>query len=328
MNDGMTHRERVQAALLGGEVDRTPVSVWRHFFARETSADGLAEAMLGFQRRFDWDFMKVNPRASYHCEDWGLKMRYAGDAAPAVLETPVRRKEDWRSVQPLDPGVGTLGEQLRALEMVAEGLAGDVPFLMTVFNPISIASRLTPSAEVFARHLREQTDEVLQAMETITETYAMFSRACMDRGAGGLFFATTSWASTDLLTEEEYRRFAMPYDLELLDSVPDAEFNMLHVCGGNNMLAALADYPVHAFNWDVASPGNPTLAEGKAILGGKAAVGGLDSAALVRDRPDELTRRVGVVESEMDTGGWMLAAGCTISPQTPEANLAAIRQAV
>jgi len=69
MTDQMSHRERVRASLAGEETDRPPVSMWRHFFEDETSAEGLAEAMLGFQRRYDWDFMKVNPRASYHAED-------------------------------------------------------------------------------------------------------------------------------------------------------------------------------------------------------------------------------------------------------------------
>ena len=63
-------------------MDRPPVSMWRHFYAEETAADTLAEAMLGFQREYDWDFMKVNPRASYHAEDWGLEMRTGGGRLP------------------------------------------------------------------------------------------------------------------------------------------------------------------------------------------------------------------------------------------------------
>ena len=66
MPDQMTHRERVRAALDGRPWDRPPVSMWRHYFEHERSAETLAEAMLGHQSRYDWDFMKFNPRASYH----------------------------------------------------------------------------------------------------------------------------------------------------------------------------------------------------------------------------------------------------------------------
>ena len=41
--DQMNRRERVRAALQGKPVDRPPISFWRHFFDKETSAAGLAE---------------------------------------------------------------------------------------------------------------------------------------------------------------------------------------------------------------------------------------------------------------------------------------------
>jgi len=66
----MTRRERIRKTLLGEATDRPPVSFWRHFYHRESSAQELAEAMLEFRPTYDWDLMKVNPRASYHVEDW------------------------------------------------------------------------------------------------------------------------------------------------------------------------------------------------------------------------------------------------------------------
>ena len=114
MPDEMTHWERVRAALEGAPVDRAPVSVWRHFLAEETAAQSLADAMLGFQREYDWDFMKVNPRASYHSEDWGLKLRFgaAEDGGHLTVDWPVKEGADWDKIEPLDPRKGVLAEQL------------------------------------------------------------------------------------------------------------------------------------------------------------------------------------------------------------------------
>ena len=67
----MSKRERTFAALRGDEVDRVPVSAWWHDFPREWSPEGLAEATLEAYRRYDWDFVKVNPRACYYGGDWG-----------------------------------------------------------------------------------------------------------------------------------------------------------------------------------------------------------------------------------------------------------------
>ena len=328
MRDQMSHRERVFAALRGEAVDRPPVSMWRHFFAEETSPDGLVEAMLVFQRSLDWDFMKVNPRASYHAEDWGLEVEYGGRGAPRTVTPPVRQPDDWLRLEVLEPDAGVLGEHLRALEAIARGLRGEVPLLMTVFTPLSIAARLAPSEEVFLEHLHEHPDSVAHALDVITETFIRFSTACVERGASGLFYATTSWATTDRMTEEEYGRLARPYDLKLLDALSDCELNVLHVCRDNNMLAALRDYPVHAFNWDARVEGNPSLAEGKALLGQRAVIGGLDhGTALVDATPQELACEVRGMGLAMGNKGWMLATGCTFPPETPEANIRAIREA-
>jgi uroporphyrinogen decarboxylase len=329
MAAAMTHWERIRAALGGKDTDRVPVSMWRHFYGKETSAETLAEAMLGFQSRFDWDFMKVNPRASYHVEGWGVRTRYSGDDAPEVIEKPVKKPEDWLKLKVLDINKGVLKEQLTSLEIIARGLKGKLPFLMTVFTPAAIASRMAVSEEMFAKHLRENTAAVSQALEVITETFTSFSRACLERGAAGLYYATTAWATTDRLSEKEYRKYLRPYDLKLLDGLPPAEFHILHVCRQNNLLRAVGDYPVHAFSWDARAAGNPSLAEGREMVKGRAVIGGIaHEESLVETGPATLAAEIRGLRIALGRKGWMLGPGCTFPPETPEANLRAIRDAV
>ncbi len=329
MAGGMTHRERIRAALKGENVDRVPVSMWRHFFSEETAPEKLAAAMLGFQERFDWDFMKVNPRASYHVEDWGVRLKYSGDAEPVVIETPIKTPADWLKLKALDINRGVLKEHLKALELIARGLNGKLPFVMTVFTPMAIASRMTSSEDIFVSHLREHTVEVKQALEAITETFINFSKACLERGASGLFYATTAWATTDRLNEKEYLEYARPYDLKLLAALPAAGFHVLHVCRQNNLLRAVKDYPVHAFSWDPRAAGNPSLAEGKGIAGGRAVIGGIaHDESLVKATTQQLAAEVKGLRVALGNRGWMVGPGCTFPPATPEANLRAIRDAV
>jgi uroporphyrinogen decarboxylase len=325
----MTHWERVRATLAGRETDRVAVSMWRHFYESETSAPSLAEAMLAFQTRFDWDFLKVNPRASYHVEGWGVKLRYQGTNPPEVIETPIREPSDWLRLEPLKPDQGVLKEHLDSLEIIADGLKGKVPFLMTVFTPLSIASRLVHSEELFWQHLQHHTEEVRHALEVVTETFTNFAKACLERGACGLFYATTAWATSERMSAEEYRRCARPYDLQLLLALPQAEFHILHVCRSHNLLETVADYPVRAFNWDVRGSGNASLAEGKRIVGGRAVIGGISHGRdLVDATPQQLAAEITALRTAMGNHGWMLGPGCTFPPDTPELNLDAIRQAV
>ncbi|MFH1381509.1 MAG: uroporphyrinogen decarboxylase family protein [Chloroflexota bacterium] len=325
----MTHWERVRAVLKGDEVDRLPVSMWRHFFAKETSAESLAEAMLDFQNRYDWDFMKVNPRASYHVEDWGVKVKYDGASSPKIVETPVKSPDDWLKIKVLDINQGVLKEHLTSLKLIAQGLKGELPFLMTVFTPLSIAGRLIASEETFLEHLREHTDKVNQALEAITETFIKFARTSLELGASGLFYATTHWATSLKLSEKEYDQFARPFDLKLLKALPPAEFHVLHVCEQHNLLGALGDYPVQAFSWDPRGAGNLSLAEGKTPVHGKAVIGGIaHDNSLVTATPAQLAAEIVGMKTAMGSKGWMLGPGCTFPPDTPEANLRAIRGAV
>jgi uroporphyrinogen decarboxylase len=324
----MTHWERIRATLKGRQVDRVAVSMWRHFYESETSPERFAEAMLNFQARFDWDFMKVNPRGSYHAEDWGLKTRYGGTGPPQVIETPVREPDDWLRLNVLELERGALKDHLYALKLIARSLKGEVPFLMTVFTPLSIAARLVRSRDVFLHHLREHTPQVLHALDVITETFIRFSRACLDRGASGLFYATSYWASSQMLAQEEYSRLARPYDLKLLNALPPSEFHILHVCKDHNLLHSVKDYPVHAFNWDARGNGNLTLAEGKALLGERTVIGGVPQGKdLVDANPEKLAAEVYEIRKVMGTKGWMLSPGCVFKQETPEVNIQAIRQA-
>ncbi|MEE8362551.1 MAG: uroporphyrinogen decarboxylase family protein [Dehalococcoidia bacterium] len=329
MRDGMSHRERVFAALAGAEVDRPPVSMWRHHFAREHSADDLADAMLAYQRRFDWDFIKVNPRWSYHVEPWGTTVEYpAPDAEPHLVSAPVADVSDWARIEPVGLDHPALAEQLRVLELIGAGIGREVPFLATVFTPVSIAGRLTPSADALMPYLREHTEAMNGALEAICETFTAFAIAALNRGASGLFYATTGFATTDALTPEEHCRLVRRWDLRLLDAAQGAEFNVLHVCRAHNMLTELRDYPVHAFNWDAHGEGNPGLEEGRAALGGAAVIGGVaHGQPLAQASAVEVRAEMGGLRAEMGDRGWMAGPGCTYMPETPEGNVEAVRSA-
>ena len=323
----MTHWERVRAVLRRDVVDRPPISAWRHFYRQENSPHGLAQAMLDFQRRYDWDFMKVNPRASYYSEDWGVRMRYSRSdfQAPRVIDWPIKSAGDWRRIEPLDIHQGVLGEQLQALSIVSEALDGKLPFIMTLFTPLSIAGQLAGSEMAMKMELREHPDEVHEALHVITESCIQFAKKCVMTGASGLFFDTTRWSSYDLLDDEQYADFGRAYDLPLLKAVPNAEFHLLHICGSNNMLTSLADYPVAAFNWDAQDETNLWLKEGEKITG-KTVVGGIPHRQLLEEgSAEQLEEEVLWTLDAMDSSSWMVGPGCTVSSKTPAGHLRVLR---
>lgn len=321
----MNKRERVDAAVRGDAVDHVPISFWGHSYLKEWSAGELAEAMLDNYRTYDWDYMKVNPRASYHVEDWGAVMERSSDPnhGPAFRQAPVSETSDWRKLRPLDPNAGVLREQLDALALIRDGLRGEAYFIQTIFSPLSVAKYLVGNRPApVVESIRDHAGDLRAALDVITETFANYSRASLDIGASGIFFATTGWAAGDLLTEDEYRAFGVEYDLRVLEAVKGrAPFNVLHNCGERIAFDLLADYPVSAISWDPTLPGNPSLAEGKertksAVMGGVN-----EKRALADGTPEEVATQVRAAIASTGGRRLLLAPGCSIPPRSPRANL-------
>src|SRR3990172_6544920 len=107
--------------------------------------------MLEFNRKFDWDFMKINPRASYHIEDWGAVMRRSTDplVKPVSVIFPVKNSADWRNIKGLDSKSGSLGEILAASKEIVQTIGKDIFCLQTIFSPLSIAGDLVESDDNF-----------------------------------------------------------------------------------------------------------------------------------------------------------------------------------
>ena len=328
----MNKKERVDAALRGDQVDRIPASMWGHDFEREWSAQTLAEAMVENFTTYDWDFMKVNPRACYHVEGWGVKVRPSGDkyTAPIFEDTPIKSSSDWKRIRPLEPDRGVLGEQLRALQLINHAIGFDAYFVQTIFCPLGVAKYLAGNnAEPVLQTLREDRAAMHSALRVITETFTAYAIACMEQGASGIYYATNGWASKSLLTADQYREFGEQYDLEFLDAIKSrSKFNILHNCGTHIYFDQLAAYPIQAVSWDALAEGNPDLRTGKQ-RSDKAVMGGIGQKTTLKNGTPAQVREEVANAIEL-TGGkhFLLAPGCSIAPETPAKNLEAIRSAL
>ena len=325
----MSKSDRVFAALRGEELDRVPVSAWWHDFLREWSAEGLALATLEAYRKYDWDLIKVNPRACYYAEDWGSRFRASGqpDRAPELIEPAIKSPPELRRLEPLDVSRGAYGQQVAALSVIARELAAEVPFIQTVFSPLAAMTRLCGSTARVQEFMREHPDDLLSALGAVTDTIVAYAAACRDAGAAGIFFATVEWGSADVISPEAYDRFARPFDLRVLAAVRDTPLNILHICRQNNHLRRLLDYPVRIFHWAADSTSNPSLADIAASTGG-AVMGGVAVDSMdANGSPANVAAAARRAIEETEGRRFLLAPGCSISPQSPEANLRALREA-
>lgn len=323
----LNHRQRMEAALGGGALDRPPVSLWRHFPVDDQTPNGLAAAVLAFQRTFDWDLVKVTPESSYAIRDWGSRDEWRGstEGTRDYVNFPIRRPEDWTRLPVLDPGKGALAETLEALGMVTRELGPDTPVLHTIFSPLSQAKNLVGRDRLVA-HLRQYPDAVHAGLNTIVESSRRLIEAAKQTGIAGIFYAVQH-ASYDLLTEEEYAIFGRAYDLQVLDSATGLWLNMLHLHGLDVMFDLLADYPVQIVNWHDRETA-PSLAEGKQRFPGIVCGGISREQTMVLGGPEQVTAEA--LDALQATGGerFMLGTGCVIPIHTPYGNMVAVRKAV
>jgi len=337
----LSKRERVDAALAGQALDRVPVSAWHHFIPEERQVDSLAQVSLKHFYDFDWDWLKLNPRATYYAEAWGNRYDYTryDSVLPAFVEGPINKPDDLVKIGQVNATRGVFAEQIDLVRQVRAGI-GDAHFLQTVFSPLAVLaflvarpSRHSVEAAVQAQYdglhtyLRADPQGVHAALSSIAATLARYAAAVVDAGASGLFFAIVKLARQEVLSLAAYQEFGEPYDLQVLRAVQGAPFNLLHICGPHVYFDLAAGYPVHAVNWATLHQHNPTVGEARQRTR-QALVGGVDELGVLQHgTPDQVRQEVHTAIEE--TGGihFLLTPGCGASLNVPDANLHALRQA-
>jgi uroporphyrinogen decarboxylase len=322
----MTKRERVLAAVAGKPVDRVPVGFWVHNFARENSARDLADETIDFVRTYDWDFIKVQSRASYFAEGWGN--RYAVSAEPTVgpelLAYGCTSVEDLARLRPLPLNHPVLAEQQEALRLVRAGLGPDIPVIWTIFCPLTIAAYLLPGGATTVKEaMLNAPEQLLAGLSTIAATYAALSQRYLELGADGIFYAS-KWVGPRMLSREQHDRFARPFDQSILAQTQGATFNILHLCGEEIYFADFRDYSASAVNWALGD-GNPTMAEAKSLTD-KALLGGVSAKPQFAElTPDQVAQQVRTALDETGGRHVLVGPGCSVNPGSPSANYQAAR---
>src|SRR4051794_38059737 len=103
----ITSRQRVDRAIKGLDVDRTPFTFWYHFVDETKPPEAHAQSTLGFHKKFQTDLVKVMSDYPYP-----------------------KSKSEWFELR---EDKNPFPKQVRALELIRDGLGGDAHFLETLF---------------------------------------------------------------------------------------------------------------------------------------------------------------------------------------------------
>ena len=325
----MTSRERIYKAINGKEVDRVPFVLWRHFPNADQTSQGLAKAIIEFQKKFEFDLIKVTPASGYFAEAFGAKFIQKKDkegqqkGTRKCVFSPIKNPQDWQKLRTLNVNEGILGRELKTLRLIKKEIGKDVPIVQTVPNPLTLVKVLRE--KFWLNDLRKYPKNLEIGLSVITETITKFSLASLQNGADGIFFFTQV-ASYDILSEKEYKIFGMKYDYQILEKLRQkTDLLILHIHGQNIMFNLLKDYPVQIINWHDRKTW-PTLSEAQKLFGG-AVLGGIDEwNVLLRKKPIDVKKQVKDAIKQTNGRRLIIGPGCVIPINTPEANIRAIRE--
>jgi len=106
-----------------------------------------------------------------------------------------------------------------------------------------------------------------------------------------------------------------------------SQFTMMHICGKNLMWDEFLDYDVHAYNWDDRATA-PSLAEARRKTD-RCLIGGIEKMGVLRTgTAADVTAEAKDAIASAGAKKLIVAPGCGIPMDVPEANLRALRSAV
>jgi uroporphyrinogen decarboxylase len=287
----LTSKERVDRVLEGRELDRPPYTFYYHFGLEKLPGERHAQATLGFQQKFRTDLVKV------------------------MSDFPFPRSQgDWHAVEVIE---NPYPEQIRALQIIRDGLKGKKYFIETVFNPWNVATKLCSEQEVL-RMKEEDPELLLDTLDKITESQANHAKRAIEAGAAGIFLAIAN-AQGEILSGQEYERFSEPFDRRVLEAVSSAPLNTLHLHGEGAYLERFySDWPAAIIQYSVHGTGVPFSQVRQSYEG--VLMGGIDERSFRDLSQEEMRSQWRSAQQEAGTK-LILAPGCSVPNDTTDEEL-------
>jgi uroporphyrinogen decarboxylase len=242
------HKERVDRALLGQEVDRPPFSLWHHF--NKPTPEEEAQSLVEFHQHYDTDIVKAMNDFDY----------------------PRSTTGKWYEITPTD---SPYPKQLETLELVRNGLNADVYFIDTLFGPYFTAQLLLGAEPEYAdRKLSEnqvlvETSAGLRTfqkrnpqawhdvMGAITESTINHINKAKKIGTSGALVSIMN-ATEKFNSIEDYEQFSRPYDKRIMDALADSRLTMLHLHFlDESFIPQYRDFKAPVVNYSVKTSGIP-----------------------------------------------------------------------
>jgi uroporphyrinogen decarboxylase len=283
--------DRVDRALAGKDLDRPPFSFWHHF-GLETPEEHAART-LAFHRAYRTDIVKVMSDFPYP--------KPAGKWYQLKVE------------------VNPFPQQIRALELIRDGLGGSAYMLETVFNPWNVAQKLSSKEEVL-RLKDENPQALLDALDVITQSEIHHARRALAiKGVAGFLYSVAN-ANQAEVSPADYEKFSRPFDKRFLEAIGSTRLTFLHLHVQPGYLEFFRGFTAPVINYSLHFSGIP-MTEVRAKFPDWVIAGGIDEVNYRKLTAGEL-RSQWHAASQAAGRKFILTPGCSVPNDSTAEDLA------
>lgn len=287
----LSHIDRVDRALAGKELDRPPFTFWHHFGL--PTPEEHAARTLAFHRAYRTDIVKVMSDFPYP-------------------KPPGKWYE-------LKVEANPFPQQIRALDLIREGLGGSAYMMETVFNPWNVAQKLSSKEEVL-RLKDENPQALLDALDVITQSEINHARRVLAiNGVVGILYSVAN-ANREEMSPADYEKFSRPFDKRFLEAIGETKLTFLHLHVQPGYLEFFRGFTAPVINYSLQVSGIP-MAEVRSQFPSWVIAGGIDEVNYRTLTSEDLRRQW---QSAAQAAGrkFLLTPGCSVPNDSTDAELA------
>jgi len=316
-------KTRVLAALLGGRVDRPPVTgiitavtqgMMRELDAFWPDAHQDAELMarLGAAGHalYGLETAKVPFDVTVEAEALGGQVDFGDrNIFPQLKEPPLREPSDLHMPNDFCQR-GRVPVILQAIRLLRERYAAAVPVVSSVMGPFTLCTLCF--GEEFLVWMKWEPEKYQSVMERATVLAAQYAAAQIGAGSDVIQFGEAA-ASGSMISPKDYTQRVAPFHQQLASAV--AAPTVLHICGDvTDRLEMICRTGVSGLSFDH----RVDMEIAKRFKGRMALVGNIPVEVLGQGSPEDIRTHA---RQALEQGIDLLNAGCSLLTETPGENL-------
>ena len=329
----MNGHDRILALLEGRPVDRLPLMPITMMFAGDQAgvpygqyaADyrAMADSQIRVAEKFDFDYVSGISDPAREAADCGAKVQFFDNQPPAIDEVHalLADKSVLRGLAVPDPlGGGRMHDRVRAIEVFRQRVGGQRLIEGWIEGPCAEAADLRGINRLMTDFF-DDPDFVRNLFDFIVEMQLPFAKAQVDAGAELIGLGD---AAASLVGPRIYEDLVLPYERKMVDALHAMGARVrLHICGNTRrILGGMGSLGCEIADIDFMVP----LEQARREMGpNQVLAGNLHPVGVVRNGTPEMLLEA-AAECQRQAGPrYILAAGCEVPRDTPEANVLALR---